>query len=158
MPMLQALKELFDSLSPVDEDRRREQEMEHIRLALAVLLLEVTRVDTAEGGARERDAVKAALQKRFSLGEEALKALMEQAEQETRGLYDYQHFTSLLNEHFTHPQKIAVVESMWGVAYADARLDANEIHLIGKIAALLYVTQGEYIGAKMRAKESAGLL
>ncbi len=46
---------------------------------------------------------------------------------------------------------------MWQVAYADARLDAHENHLVSKIAGLLHVTHGEYIGAKLRAKEAAGL-
>lgn len=64
-------------------------------------------------------------------------------------------FTSLMNDQFTQAQKIQVVEFMWQVAYADGTLDANENHLISKIAGLLHVTQGEYIAAKMRAKEGA---
>ena len=36
-------------------------------------------------------------------------------------------------------------------------LDANENHVISKVAELLHVTHGEYIGAKLRAKEAAGL-
>ena len=46
---------------------------------------------------------------------------------------------------------------MWQVAYADLHLDQNENHLIGKTAGLLHVTHGEYIAAKMREKEAAGL-
>ena len=46
---------------------------------------------------------------------------------------------------------------MWQVAFADEHLDAHENHLISKIAGLLHVTHGEYIAAKMRAKEAAGL-
>jgi uncharacterized tellurite resistance protein B-like protein len=47
------------------------------------------------------------------------------------------------------------VEFMWQVAYADGALDANEHHIISKVAGLLHVTNGEYIGAKMRAKDAA---
>lgn len=61
-----------------------------------------------------------------------------------------------MNEHFTQTQKIQMVETMWQVAYSDAHLDAHENHLISKISGLLHVTHGEYIGAKMRAKEAAG--
>jgi len=50
------------------------------------------------------------------------------------------------------------VEAMWQVAYADGVLDASENHVISKVADLLHVTHGEYIAAKMRAKEAAGLL
>ncbi len=35
-------------------------------------------------------------------------------------------------------------------------LDAHENHLISKVAGLLHVTHGEYIAAKMRAREGAG--
>ena len=44
---------------------------------------------------------------------------------------------------------------MWQVAYGDAHLDENEMHTISKVAGLLHVTHGEYIAAKMRAKEAA---
>ena len=43
---------------------------------------------------------------------------------------------------------------MWQVAYADGHLDAHESHLISKVAGLLHVTHGQYIAAKMRAKEA----
>jgi uncharacterized tellurite resistance protein B-like protein len=62
----------------------------------------------------------------------------------------------VLNEHFSQEQKIRVVEYMWQVAYSDAHLDAHENHLISKVAGLLHVTHGEYIGAKMRAREAGG--
>ena len=82
---------------------------------------------------------------------------MAQAEQLALHANDYFSFTSLMNDRFTQDQKIQVVEFMWQVAYADGALDANENHLISKIAGLLHVTHGEYISAKMRAKESAQL-
>ena len=48
-----------------------------------------------------------------------------------------------------------LVESLWQVAYADAHLDAHENHVISKVAGLLHVTHGEYIAAKLRAKDAA---
>ena len=56
---------------------------------------------------------------------------------------------------FTQDQKIQLVEAMWQVAYADAHIDANENHTISKVAGLLHVTHGEYIAAKMRAKNGS---
>ncbi len=152
--MLQALKELFESLlAPAGS--QSPQEREHtLQLATAVLLVEVMRVDgnmsTAQHG-----AIMAALRERFTLPDDALTQLVERALQVAETANDYYQFTSNMNEQFTQAQKIQVVESMWQVAYADAHLDENEISLIGKIAELLYVTQGEYIAAKMRAKEAA---
>jgi uncharacterized tellurite resistance protein B-like protein len=45
------------------------------------------------------------------------------------------------------------VELLWRVAYADTHLSAHEMHVIRKIADLLYVPHSAYIAAKMRAKE-----
>jgi len=59
-----------------------------------------------------------------------------------------------MNDHFTQAEKIQVVQQMWQVAYADGHIDANENHLISKIAGLLHVTHGDYIAAKMHAKEA----
>ena len=42
------------------------------------------------------------------------------------------------------------------VAYADGHLDAHENHLINKVAGLLHVTHGEYIAAKLHAKQASG--
>jgi len=81
---------------------------------------------------------------------------MELAEANAKTTYDYHRFTTRLNDPFTHAQKIQVVENMWQVAYADTHLDAHENHLISKMAGLLHVTHGEYIGAKMRAKDATG--
>jgi len=127
----------------------------HCNLATAVLLVEVMRADPAIR-AEERSAVMASLKMRFALGPDELARLVDLAEQAAETAYDYHRFTSSINGHFTHPQKISIIENMWQVAYADAHLDAHENSLIGKIAGSLHVTQGEYIGAKMRAKEAAG--
>ena len=53
-------------------------------------------------------------------------------------------------------QKIAIVELMWRVAYADGRLSADENHLMRKIGELLYIPHGAYVAAKLRAREAVG--
>ena len=44
---------------------------------------------------------------------------------------------------------------MWRVAYADSELAAHENHVLRRIAELLHVTHGDYIAAKMRARDAA---
>jgi uncharacterized tellurite resistance protein B-like protein len=105
----------------------------------------------------ERDAVILALRSKFDLTEDELERLMELAHETARTAYDYQRFTSSLNERFTQEQKIRVVEAMWEVAFADHHLDENEHHVISKVAGLLHVTHGEYIAAKLHAQETVKL-
>ncbi len=158
--MLRTLKDLFDNLSaslaaPADGQSRPEQE-HTLQLATAVLLVEVMRAEPTMADS-ERDAVLHALRGKFALSEDELQRLLELAHDTARSAYDYQRFTGQMNEHFTQEQKVRVVEAMWQVAYADAHLDAHENHVISKVAGLLHVTHGEYIAAKIRAKEAAQL-
>jgi uncharacterized tellurite resistance protein B-like protein len=154
--MFRAFQEFFDSLLAVPPDQTPEGRALALRLAAAVLLVEVMRADGNVGTA-ERQAVLSALRRRFALPDDQLSALEELAEARSRSANDYFHFTSCINDNLSQPDKIALVQAMWDVAYADGVLDANENHVISKVADLLHVTHGEYIGAKMRAKEAAGL-
>ena len=156
--MIQTLKDLFTHFAlPIAPD---EDPAQAVQLAAAVLLVEVARSD-ATTSAVERQALLAALQRTFALAPAALERLMELATTTAHTAYDYQRFTGTLNaESFLQgsalqAQKIDLVEALWQVAYADDHLDAHEHHTISKVAGLLHVTHGEYIAAKMRAKEAA---
>jgi uncharacterized tellurite resistance protein B-like protein len=153
--MLRALRDLFDSLaapasgSPQDEEHQ-------LQLATAVLLVEVMRAESTVRPA-EREAVLAALRSKFTLTADELHRLVALAEEHSRSANDFFAFTSTINERFSHPQKVRIVEFMWQVAYADGEIAADENHLISKVAGLLHVTHGEYIAAKLHAKQAAGL-
>ena len=154
--MLRALKDLFDSVtsggpaaSPADEEHQ-------LQLATAVLLIEVMRAEP-EVTEPERQVVLSALRRKFTLAPDELDRLMELADDKARGANDFFSFTSTLNDRFSHPQKVRVIEFMWQVAYADGVIDENENHLISKVAGLLHVTHGEYIAAKLHARQATGL-
>ena len=151
--MLSALQNLLTSFF-IPDGTTAAQAGGNPQLATAVLLFDVMRSDDTLSGA-ERALALSALRKRFALSEDALAQLMVQAEQTAKGANDYFSFTSLMNDSFTQEQKIQVVEFMWQVAYADGSIDENENHLVSKIASLLHVKHGDYIAAKMRAKEDA---
>ena len=153
--MLRTLKDLFDTFTSASASQSPAVREHALQLASAVLLVEVMRADPSIDAA-ERAAVLSALRLKFALLDDELARLVELAQATAKTAYDYHRFTSSINEHFSHEQKIRMVEAMWQVAYADADLDAHENHLISKIAGLLHVTHGEYIAAKMRARQDAG--
>lgn len=147
--MLRALRDLFDSLAaPAASPTRSDHEL---HLATAVLLVEVMRADPALGEP-ERLAVVRALARNFALGPGELDRLVELAHETARSANDFYRFTSVINDAWSHEQKVRMVECMWQVAYADGHLDAHENHLISKVAGLLHVTHGEYVAAKLHAK------
>lgn len=150
--MLRVLKDLFDAvLRPGPAEAANEEH--RLQLATAVLLVEVMRADP-QLGAAERGAVVSALRRKFQLAEDEVQRLVELAEATARGANDFYGFTSTLNEGFSQPQKVRIIEHMWEVAYADGHLDAHENHLISKVAGLLHVTHGEYIAAKLHARQT----
>jgi uncharacterized tellurite resistance protein B-like protein len=153
--MLRTLKDLFDAFAPRPAPTPAEEE-HALQLACAVLLVEVMRAEP-EVKPEERAAVVAALRRKFALAPDELERLVELADEKARGANDFFAFTSTLNERFDHEQKVRIVEFMWQVAYADGDIDAHENHLISKVAGLLHVTHGEYIAAKLHARQAAGL-
>jgi uncharacterized tellurite resistance protein B-like protein len=127
-----------------------------VALATAVLLVEVARADTTRHAA-ETAALEAALRARFGrvLGEAALRELLALAEDRARDAHDFHAFTSALNDRLDDRQKLDVIEAMWDVAFADGHLAAHEQHTLWRVADLLHVQHGAYIGAKTRARERA---
>ena len=149
--MLKAIQDFFEShLANSDKPAGKRHTLE---LATATLLAEVMRLEGVSES--EREAVLAGVRARFALDEAEARELVRLAEEEARAAHDYYQFTSLIRERYSQEDRQAIVELLWRVAYADAALSAHEMHVIRKIADLLYVPHAAYIAAKMRAKESA---
>jgi uncharacterized tellurite resistance protein B-like protein len=127
-----------------------------LQVATAALLLEMMRMDN-ELKDEERQAITHTLQVQFNLDASQIETLMAFAEQEAREANDYYQFTSLINKHCDLAQKIQIIENLWHVAMIDGHLDAHELHLMRKLADLLYIGHADYVGAKQRARESARL-
>jgi uncharacterized tellurite resistance protein B-like protein len=150
--MLKAIRDFFDrNLAPSDKPAGKRHTLE---LATATLLAEVMRLEGVEP--EERAAVLAAVRTQFGLAPAEAEELVRLAEEEARSAHDYYQFTSLIRQSYSQEDRQAIVELLWRVAYADARLSGHEMHVVRKIADLLYVPHSAYIAAKMRAKEAAG--
>ena len=137
--------------------RQSDTGSEHaLQIASAALLLEMMCMDNHLSD-EERTAIAATLQLQFGLDASQYQALLTLAEQAAREATDYYQFTSLINKSCDAGQKIRIIENLWHVAMADGVLESNELHLMRKIADLLYVGHADYIAAKQRARASTGL-
>ncbi|MDH3761896.1 MAG: TerB family tellurite resistance protein [Gammaproteobacteria bacterium] len=123
-----------------------------LRVATAVLLVEVTRADFLVQSS-ERLRLRRLLENQFGLSNAELDALMAEAEADADRLVSIQHITRLLNEHYDHAMKLRVIEMMWQVVYADGEKDHYEEHLIRQVADLLYISHSEFIQARHKAEE-----
>ena len=118
------------------------------QLAVALLLLELARSDF-DVPEVEINKVRDLLAQRYQLDPAQAEALLQQAqatEQEAVSLFDY---VKTLNARLDNTAKREVMQMLWQVAYADGRLDKYEESLLRKLAGLLYVSDEDYIRAKL---------
>jgi uncharacterized tellurite resistance protein B-like protein len=153
--MLKTLKQLFDQIAPPTGSAAAGDDEHRLRLATAVLLVEVMRADGHFGPA-EQAAVRAALVEKFELAADEAERLVELATSTAKEATDLFGFTTRLNERFSDAQKLRMVELMWAVAYADGHLADHERHLMWRVADLLHVPQGAYVLARQRAAAGVG--
>lgn len=156
--MIASIKEFFSQfIEPgIASSGKDVTDASSLQVATAALLLEMMRMDR-ELRDEERQAIVGTLQAQFKLDARQIEILITLAEQEAREANDYYQFTSLINQHCDHGQKVQIIENLWHVAMIDGHLDAHELHLMRKLADLLYIGHGDYVAAKQRARESAGL-
>lgn len=120
-------------------------------LATCVLLVEMAAVDNDfdEG---ERAQIRAALGRHFNLDEADADDLVVMAQEVLNQSSDLWKFTNLLNEQSSRAEKIALIEEVWRVVYADGTLHHHEDTLAHRIGQLLLVPHPEVIAAKLRAR------
>jgi uncharacterized tellurite resistance protein B-like protein len=154
--MLDSVKTFFDRFMAPPEQTRASSPEYGLQVATAALLIEMMRADFEIDDAERRAAVDA-LRSCFELGEEESTKLMELAEAERSHATSLFDFTSRINDGYSREAKVQIIELLWRVAYADKTLQAHEQHLMRKLAGLLYISHNDYIAAKFRAQEAAGL-
>ena len=154
--MLASIKKFFDSHLTIADSQSEDSPEHRLKVATVALLLETTRADFNVHD-DELAAVATHAQQFFSLSDDETRELLELAEEEASNATCYHEFTSLINQSYTLQEKIAIVEMMWRVAYADKQLEKYEEALVRKIADLLYVPHAAFISAKLKVKQELGL-
>jgi uncharacterized tellurite resistance protein B-like protein len=122
-----------------------------LRVATALLLIEVARADYADDLA-EDDAMLASLKQFFALDDASAALLLEEARSTADQAVELQQFTRRLHEQLSVAEKHRVIEMLWQVALADSRLDKHEDHLVRRIAELLYVSHSDLIRIRNRVR------
>ena len=149
--MFDALRQFFSQAAPARGETG--ESTVSVELATAVLLVEASRADQ-DIAPEERAALLRILQQSFGLDPGQVQQLVATAEDRSRHANDFFAFTHVLNQRLAQPQKVQVIEHMWQLAYVDASADPGESHVISRVAGLLHVTHGEYIAAKLRARDA----
>ena len=135
---------MADSVSPVVVEHQ-------LNLAASALLIEMVLQDD-HVDEKEVAAVKKLLTDQFELSAEETESLYALAEEEKHQATDYHQFTKLIAEHYTQPQKVQLIESLWRVAFADQVLDKYEEHMVRRISDLIHVSHKDFIQARHRVE------
>lgn len=151
--MLKQLRDIFSN-TLVNGDHADPAVRDHaLRLATAVLLIEVVRADYEEN-ANETEAVIRQLQLHFELSDEETLILVKEAEERADHSVSLQEFTRLLHENLSVSEKHSIIEMLWLVAVVDDHLDKHEDYVVRKVAELLYVTHGDLIRIRNKVKHA----
>ena len=144
--MLKKLQSLFDSSksdsSPSASD---------VKLAAATLMFEMIRSD-GQIDEVELNQMRSLLESQMDIAEEDIEELVNQAQSNAEDAISLQGFTRQICERWDNDQRLQLIENLWLLALADQTIDANERHLVRKIAGLLYMTDRQINIAKESAK------
>ncbi len=148
--MKQFLDRIRTAFEPEEETRPHSEE--DLRLAAAVLMVELSRADY-EVDEAERRAIRKAVMRHFELSETQADELIEAAESEADAAVSFYRYTGLINEHWGPREKARLVEALWRITFSDDDMHHYEEHLVRKLAGLLHVPHREFLKARHRVEE-----
>ncbi len=154
------IKHLIDRVSARiaatgEADKDPEERDAAIRMATAVLMIDVARSDHLFEES-EYERVLQLMEAHFGLTPEDAAELVNAASEKAEALISAYDFTKILHEHLSHEEKARIVELLWLIAYADGRLDKYEDSLVLKISDLLHVSRGRVMRLKHDAAHASG--
>jgi len=118
-------------------------------VATCALLLEVAHSDGQFHEAEVR-LLHDLLNGLFNLPAEAIAELVEFSRSHQQNSTDLFQFAREINGHFTLEEKLAVMEGVWRIIYADDVLDKFEDALARQLAGLLRLSPREALACKMK--------
>ena len=119
------------------------------QLATCVVLLEAARIDNEFTG-EERGQIIQSMRAQFGLTQDEAEELLELAMAEHDQTNDLWRFTNQINQSFSVPDKLTLMEHVWRLIFSDGFLDGHEDHLAHKLRALLNLNHPQMIEAKMK--------
>jgi uncharacterized tellurite resistance protein B-like protein len=158
--MFEYLRKIFvpqhdsDSIDFQKSDLKSENNK--VEIAACALFIEMAKAD-GEFSDVERELIISEMQNTFNLDKECVDELMMFAEQEIKESVSLYEFTSVINNQFSHEQKIDLIENLWKLIYKDEKLSAYEDQLIKRIGATMNIEHKQIINAKLWVKQQLGL-
>lgn len=126
-------------------------EFDEQQLAAAALLVEVATIDDSFDES-ERQRIHDFVRTRFSLSDAEAEALVDAAKTEVDGATQLYAFTTAIKNGFSYEDRVALMETLWRVVYADGNADPFEDQLMRRIGGLICVTDRDRGLARKKAQ------
>jgi len=120
---------------------------------VAALLVEVAHADH-HFSAAELDHLPHLLKQKFALTDSQVEELVDIARSQSADATSLHQFTRWINRECSDAEKIALMLSMWEIAYIDGTLDKYEEYVIRKVADLIYVSHSDFLRTRNQIRNS----
>jgi uncharacterized tellurite resistance protein B-like protein len=121
------------------------------RLAAAALMFHVIAADGVVQQ-EENDRLHAILSDHYEVSNEEIDQLVEQARMADSEAIDLHAFTSILKVQLDEGERIALVEHLWEMVFADGELHEFEDNIVWRVAELIAVSREDRIAMKQRVQ------
>ena len=122
---------------------------DEIHLAAVALLVEAACAD-GEFDADERRCIRALIERHFGLTPDEAAALIEEAIRVVEDSVQILRFTRVIKDRYSYAERVALIEMLWEVVYANGVSDAFETQLMRRIGGLIYVSDHDRGEARLR--------
>ena len=150
--MLNRIKTLFKENSV----KVSEPNMDELQAAAAALLVEAACMD-GKFDDQERKSILILLEQHFNLNDDESSTLLVEAEKLIEDAGDLYTFTRVIKDKYEPKQRIALIEMLWEVAFADGNVDYYEANLISRVAGLIFVNDFDRGEARKRVMVRLGI-
>jgi uncharacterized tellurite resistance protein B-like protein len=139
----------FKSLFAEDSDAAQARATDELQLAAVALLVEAACAD-GEFDVEERRCIRSLIERRFGLAPVDSEALLSEATRVVEDSVQILRFTRTIKDRYAYAERVALIEMLWEVVYANGVSDALEAQLMRRIGGLIYVSDRDRGEARLR--------
>lgn len=143
--MIGLIKNMLQGEPPANKSER----FERVQVAICALLLEIAHSD-GHYHAVEARVVHDLLADKFKMPAEMVAELVDYAHEERSESLDLFQFAREINAHFSHEEKLDVMEGLWQVICADGKIDKYEDALARQLTQLLRLSHRDVMDRKVK--------
>lgn len=148
--MFDRILKFLDAL-PADTAADNKPDINDPRVASAALMFHVMDADGVRHEA-ELGRLRKVLAETYGLDKQGVDELLQAGEAADKDAVDLYAFTSVLTRHLDQPARIALIELLWEMVYADGVLHELEDNVVWRVAELIHVERRDRIEMRQRVE------